>query len=388
MLGEEPDLLEAPRRVERRGGLVREDPQRLHELPRRDEPVLGIVGPDDGDHLALAVEERDDEPVPVPGPGATAVHHRPVHAVAGREPQHRLLVREQVAALDLERRVEKGRELPHRERSVLGQLVERPAGRRTRDEHPRPGVGELNRDLPEPQRVPDPLAGRLEDRLDRRRLGEPRRHLQELAKREPVMGGRGLLLEALEGEGDVVGDRHEHLQLLVRRARARVGLTDRQDPQHVPVGVEHRHEQLVVGVPRVGVGARLPGGDVPLADVALPVERPVRDQIGAAALEPLVEERSPRGPVEGVAEERPACVVGAVHRRHLEVVPRGTVEVDDDGVEPERRRDRIRDGLEQGRLLGPFPDEPGDLQEAAKAVDGRRVLGHGAAEGSAKLEPG
>ena len=30
------------------------------------------------------------------------------------------------------------------------------------------------------------------------------------------MGGRGLLLEALEGEGDVVGDGHEHLQLLVR----------------------------------------------------------------------------------------------------------------------------------------------------------------------------
>ena len=167
-----------------------------------------------------------------------------------------------------------------------------------------------------------------------------------------------------------------------------IGLADRQDPQHVPVGVEHRHEQLVVGVPGVGVGARLPGGDVPLADVALPVERPVRDQVGAAALEPLVEERGPRGPVERVAEERPARVVGAVDRRHLEVVPGGPVEVDDDGVEPERRRDRIRDRLEQGRLLGPFPDEPGDLQEAAKAVDGRRVLGHGATKGSARLEPG
>ena len=127
-----------------------------------------------------------------------------------------------------------------------------------------------------------------------------------------------------------------------------------------------------------GLGARLPVGDVPLADVALPVERPVRDQVGAAALEALVEERRPGGPVERVAEQRPAGVVGAVHRRHLEVVPGGPVEVDDDGVEPERRRDRIRDRLEQGRLLGLVPDEPGDLQEAAKAVDGRRVLGHGA----------
>ena len=125
----------------------------------------------------------------------------------------------------------------------------------------------------------------------------------------------------------------------------------------------------------------------PLADVALPVERPVRDQVGAAALEPLVEERGPRGPVERVAEERPARVVGAVDRRHLKVVPGGPVEVVT-GVEPERRRDRIRDRLEQGRLLGPFPDEPGDLQEAAKAVDGRRVLGHGATKGSARLEPG
>ena len=39
--------------------------------------------------------------------------------------------------------------------------------------------------------------------------------------------------------------------------------------------------------------------------------------------------------------------------------------------------DRLRDGVEQGRLLGLFSDEPGDLEEAAKAVDGRRVLGHG-----------
>ena len=190
------------------------------------------------------------------------------------QPRHRLLVREQVAALDLERRVEQRRELPHRERRVLGQLVERPAGRRARDEHPasrRRGAG--SQTFRNPSACAMPVARRLEDRLDRRRLGEARRHLQELAQREPVMGGRRRLLEALEGEGDVVGDGHEHLQLLVRRARARVGLADRQDPQHVAVGVEHRHEQLVVGVPRVGVCARLPVGDVPPADVALPVER-------------------------------------------------------------------------------------------------------------------
>ena len=55
----------------------------------------------------------------------------------GREPRHRLLVGEQEAALDLERRVEERRQLPHRERRVLVQLVERPAGRRARDEHAR-----------------------------------------------------------------------------------------------------------------------------------------------------------------------------------------------------------------------------------------------------------
>jgi hypothetical protein len=186
----------------------------------------------------------------------------------------------------------------------------------------------------------------------------------------------------------MVGDGHEHLELLIGGAQASVGLADRQNAQHVAVGVEHRHEQLVVGVPRVGRCARLPVWHVAPADVALPVEGSVRDQVGAAALEALVEERLPRAPVERVSQQRPAGIVGAVDRRHLEVVPGGPVEVDDDGVESERCRDRRRDRVEQGGLLGLGSHEPGDLEKAAKAVDCGRVLGHGATQGSARLAPG
>ena len=131
-----------------------------------------------------------------------------------------------------------------------------------------------------------------------------------------------------------------------------------------------------------------PNGHVSPADVALPVEGSVRDQVGAAALETLVEERLPGAPVERVSQQRTAGVVRAVHRRHLEVVPGGPVEVDDDGVESERCRDRRRDRVEQGRLLGLGSHEPGDLEKAAKAVDCGRVLGHGATQGSARLAPG
>src|SRR3712207_6914548 len=49
-----------------RSGRVREQAQRLEPLPRREQPVVRVVDPDEPDRLAAAVEERDQQPVPVP----------------------------------------------------------------------------------------------------------------------------------------------------------------------------------------------------------------------------------------------------------------------------------------------------------------------------------
>ena len=66
VIRQEPELRELVRGRERRRRLVREDPQRLQALLARQEPVARLVGPDDADHAAVRVAERDDEPVVVP----------------------------------------------------------------------------------------------------------------------------------------------------------------------------------------------------------------------------------------------------------------------------------------------------------------------------------
>ena len=73
VVGEEAQLASgAPTRHDRRGRLVREDAQRLELPARRQQPVVRLVGPEDPDHLARAVVQRDEQPVAVPRPRARA----------------------------------------------------------------------------------------------------------------------------------------------------------------------------------------------------------------------------------------------------------------------------------------------------------------------------
>ena len=54
VVGEEPQLLEARRGLERRGGLVREQPQRLHLFPRRKHAVARVVRPEESLQRSVA----------------------------------------------------------------------------------------------------------------------------------------------------------------------------------------------------------------------------------------------------------------------------------------------------------------------------------------------
>ena len=129
----------------------------------------------------------------------------------------------------------------------------------------------------------------------------------------------------------------------------------------------HREEECVLGVPAVGTPAgRAVGHVAPGAGRRVPVVGAGLDHERAAPLEPRLEERRPLVPRAHLPEQESPRRVVAVHGGDGEVVPRGPVEVEDDGAIAERLRDRPRDRREQ---LGEIPFRPHefrDLEEAAK----------------------
>src|SRR5439155_754732 len=131
----------------------------------------------------------------------------------------------------------------------------------------------------------------------------------------------------LERERRVAADRDEEVELGVGRAPAGDRLAERQDREHVAVGVAARDEQLVARAPRAVVLARSGLGHPAGADVGgLPVERargigiwpdrlPVFAEPWSADGRPFVPRRAPLGgftaPRRGAAAfgvpRRPRC---------------------------------------------------------------------------------
>ena len=151
----------------------------------------------------------------------------------------------------------------------------------------------------------------------------------------------GGLLRTLNGKRGVVGERNEHVELLVRGAPQADRFVHRQDAEQVSVGVTHRHEERVLGLPRIVPPARLRVGDV-ARGVALggPVVLARLHDVRAAALEALVEQRLPVAEPSHPAEQVGLRSLVAVHGRNPEVVARTAVEVDDDRPVAERLGDR------------------------------------------------
>ena len=163
--------------------------------------------------------------------------------------------------------------------------------------------------------------------------------------------GLSRLVRRLDGKRCVVGERDEHLEVAVGGPPAAQRLVDRDDPEQDAPLVAHRDEEPVLGIPRVGM-TRTPSSRSVGVSERVPVDGTGRHEVGAAPLEPLREQNGPGVAGLGVAEQRRPRVLVSVHRRNLEVVPLGLVEVHRDGAVAERFADGPGNGFEQrGEIL-------------------------------------
>ena len=188
------------------------------------------------------------------------------------------------------------------------------------------------------------------------------------------------LLRRLHRERRMVGERDEHVQLLIRWTLTTDGDIDGEDAEQVPVGVPHRQEERVLRMPRVLAGPRREIGNVRLAGRA-PVELARGNVVRAAAQEPIGEQARPLLDRAHAPEEDRSRLLAAVHGRHFEVVPLRTEQIDDDALVAERLRDRPRDRAEQiGKILV-GAHEAADLEQALQRGDRvRSRFGHSGVE--------
>jgi hypothetical protein len=243
-------------------------------------------------------------------------------------------------------------------------------------------LGERDDHALEAEGVADAAADGEEHLLDRAAPGQPRRDAQQVLDRRAVAVGLGGLLGVLDGERGMAAHGAQDLELRIRGPAAVDRLVDRDDAEQAAGRGPQGHEEGVLGMP-VLRGARPHGrrGDVGDEVPGVPLELVVRDEERAAALEARVEELLPARPAARRAEQDAARSFAAVDDRDLEVVPRGAVEVDDDGPESERHGDRPRDRLQQRLEVAAGAHGAGGLQQAAQPREsagvsrGRQVVG-------------
>src|SRR6266567_8470581 len=149
---EKPQLVHLLGADDRNAGLVREDAQGLELLARRQQPVLRLVRPQHPDDLALPVAQRDQQPVVVPRTRAYAVSLRGVDERVFGHPSLRLVVRQQEATLDLERRIEERLYVLEKDRAGY-HVGEIPADRRARLQQAAETVDERSRHVLKAERI-------------------------------------------------------------------------------------------------------------------------------------------------------------------------------------------------------------------------------------------
>ena len=206
-----------------------------------------VVGPDHAHDLAGAAPERDDEPVVAPRERPAPAARRLVGVVLGSDP----LERPAGGRADSSPRPRTaGRAGARAGRTASAELTagssrSHPCAARVR-KPPVSGSGRSMQTFSKPSAVwmPSQTDWRISSIAER--LGEARRHLQQLLERGAVAGRLLRLLGALDGDRGVVGHRDEHVELLVGRDAAAHGLVDREDADQVAVRVPQRHEERVV----------------------------------------------------------------------------------------------------------------------------------------------
>ena len=169
---------------------------------------------------------------------------------------------------------------------------------------PRAGVAQRREHVLEAERVAHAEADRAQD-LVRRRLGDqPRRHAEQALEREAVPRGLPALLRGLHRERCVLRERDEHVELLVGRPAPAHRLVDGEDAEQVAVGVAHRQEERVLGMPAVLAAPRRRVGHVAaVAEPRIPVVGTRGHDVRAAPLELRLEQRLPLVPRAHLPEQ-------------------------------------------------------------------------------------
>src|SRR6266536_915439 len=198
VVGEEAQLAHVRRGHDRRSRLVREHAKSLKLVAGGKQAVVWLVGPEDADHLAETVVQRDEQPVVLPRPRAAPVLLGHVRLPGERQPARRLVVREQVAALDLEHGVEQPFDVAQEHRLAL-RVLDLPAHGGARIEPPL-AVAKRREDVLESERVAYAGTHRAQDLVGDRLCGQPRRHGEQPLERYLVTGRVRRLLRSLDRE--------------------------------------------------------------------------------------------------------------------------------------------------------------------------------------------
>ena len=359
-------------RAVRGHGLVGEQTQRLQPGVRRQQPVARLVDPDEPDP-ALAVLQRHDQPVARPRVRPAPVELGLVGHLVDADPGRRHLAGQQIAPRDLELvREQRAQRLDGRA-AVHRRPVECPTGGRHRDERPVAAVGQLDHHLVEAEGVLDPVAYRLQHRVDIVGLGKARRHLEHALEHPLVLDVIRRVLGDLEGERRMPRDRHERLQLGVGGAATGHGLVHRDHPEDVRAAVPQRDEQRIAREPGVRILALRQLGHVRLDPERVPVELPVGQEVGAAALEAGREERCPGVVGGGRAEQRLARLLRAHRGGGEHVVERRPVHVDHHGAVAEHLGDRTGHVLQDRLEVALVTDRRGALEGRSQPGEHRRA---------------
>ena len=368
MLGQELHLLVLRRRVERGGRLVREHAQRLQPGVGGDQAVGRVVDPDHAHQPASAAPQRHEQPVVAPRRRPAAVVARLVRVMLGADAPHHLFVLDQMAALDLELGLQQPLELGQRHGHGDGVVGHLPA-RWRRVTGTRRSRGRAGRRTRSRTRAPcgsrrTPTAGWRRSKRSRSGATTPRAAAPARrggGRRRPPPGRSGP--RSPHGRPSPPGSRAPRSV----GVRPDAGSSTERMPIRWPSEWRSGTNRASSGCQLPGVVAGIAGGHVRARGVRLPVDLAVRDQVGAVMQEALLQERLPHRALAGVAHQALARLRAAVHGRDGEVVPRGPVEVDGDGREAERARDRPGDGREQIIQLVLTPDKPRHLEKASQA---------------------
>ena len=124
------------------------------------------------------------------------------------------------------------------------------------------GVAKHRKHILKTERIAHAGAHCAQNLVRDRLCGQTGRHLEQLLERDAMPYCLSRLLSRLHRERSVVGQRDEYVEVLVGRTAPAGRLVDGEDAEQMPVGVAQRHEERVLGVPRVGAAARRDRRDV------------------------------------------------------------------------------------------------------------------------------